>query len=144
MRQVGICGSDVHYWKNGGIGDFIVKAPMVLGHESAGIVSKLGPGVSHLAVGMLVMYWCIILDRLSCDMTQVVKARFLFTNPDKCTIVGLSVICSFLSGKSVNKCCLTITGWSFYDFSNVQIIFVFLCYKDEQNVDFLGLLHVTN
>ena len=31
--SVGICGSDVHYWTHGAIGDFIVKAPMVLGHE---------------------------------------------------------------------------------------------------------------
>ena len=30
---MGICGSDVHYWTHGAIGDFIVKAPMVLGHE---------------------------------------------------------------------------------------------------------------
>ena len=48
---MGICGSDVHYWTHGAIGDFIVKAPMILGHESAGIVSKLGPGVTNLAVG---------------------------------------------------------------------------------------------
>ena len=51
MHSVGICGSDVHYWKNGAIGDFIVKAPMVLGHESSGTVTKLGSGVTHLKVG---------------------------------------------------------------------------------------------
>ena len=51
MHSVGICGSDVHYWKNGAIGDFIVRAPMVLGHESSGTVTKLGPGVTHLKVG---------------------------------------------------------------------------------------------
>ena len=52
MKKVGICGSDVHYWTHGGIGDFILKAPMILGHESAGTVTKLGPGVTDLAVGM--------------------------------------------------------------------------------------------
>ncbi len=51
MRSVGICGSDVHYWTNGCIGDFVVRAPMVLGHESSGVVTKLGPGVTHLNVG---------------------------------------------------------------------------------------------
>lgn len=51
MQHVGICGSDVHYWKHGCIGDFIVKAPMILGHEAAGMVSKLGPGVTTLSVG---------------------------------------------------------------------------------------------
>ena len=40
MDSVGICGSDVHYWTHGAIGDFIVKAPMILGHEAAGIVEK--------------------------------------------------------------------------------------------------------
>eukprot|EP00088_Acartia_fossae_P043635 TRINITY_DN4600_c0_g1_i10.p1 TRINITY_DN4600_c0_g1~~TRINITY_DN4600_c0_g1_i10.p1 ORF type:complete len:364 (-),score=81.80 TRINITY_DN4600_c0_g1_i10:24-1088(-) len=51
MDSVGICGSDVHYWTHGAIGDFIVKAPMVLGHEAAGVVEKLGPNVKNLKVG---------------------------------------------------------------------------------------------
>lgn len=51
MSDVGICGSDVHYWQHGAIGDFIVKAPMILGHEAAGVVSKLGDGVTSLKVG---------------------------------------------------------------------------------------------
>lgn len=51
MHAVGICGSDVHYWKRGRIGDFILTAPMVLGHESSGIVSALGEGVTDLKVG---------------------------------------------------------------------------------------------
>jgi L-iditol 2-dehydrogenase len=51
MDSVGICGSDVHYWTHGAIGDFIVKAPMVLGHEAAGVVAKLGAHVKNLQVG---------------------------------------------------------------------------------------------
>jgi len=51
MQEVGICGSDVHYWTHGAIGDFIVKKPMILGHEASAIVSKLGEGVSSLKVG---------------------------------------------------------------------------------------------
>jgi len=51
MDSVGICGSDVHYWTHGAIGDFIVKAPMVLGHEAAGVVAKVGAKVKHLQVG---------------------------------------------------------------------------------------------
>merc|ERR1719210_1769427 len=46
MKAVGICGSDVHYWTHGAIGDFIVKKPMVIGHESAGEVVAAGPGSS--------------------------------------------------------------------------------------------------
>jgi len=51
IHSVGICGSDVHYWVNGCIGDFVVKAPMVLGHETSGIVAEVGPGVQHLKPG---------------------------------------------------------------------------------------------
>lgn len=51
MQDVGICGSDVHYWQHGRIGDFVVNAPMVLGHEASGVVSKLGQGVTNLKVG---------------------------------------------------------------------------------------------
>ena len=51
MQSVGICGSDVHYWQAGRIGDFIVKAPMVMGHESSGIVTALGEGVTYLRAG---------------------------------------------------------------------------------------------
>jgi len=51
MAAVGICGSDVHYWTHGNIGHFVVKAPMVIGHESAGVVVKLGKHVKTLKVG---------------------------------------------------------------------------------------------
>ncbi|KAG5724994.1 D-xylulose reductase A [Termitomyces sp. T112] len=51
VKKTGICGSDVHYLVHGRIGDFIVKNPMVLGHESSGIVAKVGPDVKHLKVG---------------------------------------------------------------------------------------------
>eukprot|EP00760_Papus_ankaliazontas_P028448 PhM_4_TR3717/c0_g2_i1/m.12263/K00008/SORD, gutB; L-iditol 2-dehydrogenase len=51
MRSIGICGSDVHYWRHGKIGDFVVKAPMVLGHESSGRVVAVGSAVTHLQVG---------------------------------------------------------------------------------------------
>jgi D-xylulose reductase len=47
----GICGSDVHYWQHGSIGPFILKAPMVLGHESAGTIVQCGSAVSSLKVG---------------------------------------------------------------------------------------------
>ncbi|XP_031553122.1 sorbitol dehydrogenase-like [Actinia tenebrosa] len=51
MHAVGICGSDVHYLKHMRIGDFIVNEPMVLGHESSGVVAEVGEGVTHLKVG---------------------------------------------------------------------------------------------
>jgi len=51
MDSVGICGSDVHYLAKGRIGDFIVTKPMVIGHEAAGVVAKVGKGVKSLKVG---------------------------------------------------------------------------------------------
>ncbi|KAG7177144.1 Sorbitol dehydrogenase-like 2, partial [Homarus americanus] len=51
MAQVGICGSDVSYWTKGAIGHFVVLAPMVLGHESAGVVAKCGKNVTSLKPG---------------------------------------------------------------------------------------------
>jgi len=51
VDTVGICGSDVHYYTHGKIGPFVVKEPMVLGHEAAGTVTEVGAAVSHLAVG---------------------------------------------------------------------------------------------
>lgn len=51
IKHVGICGSDVHYWKHGRIGSFIVTGPMVLGHEPSGVVVKVGSEVTNLKPG---------------------------------------------------------------------------------------------
>jgi D-xylulose reductase len=51
MHTVGICASDVHYWTEGKIGPFVVKEPMVLGHEGSGTVVEVGEGVTHLSPG---------------------------------------------------------------------------------------------
>ena len=51
IGSVGICGSDVHYYEHGRIGDYVVTSPMVLGHESSGVVVALGPGVTALEIG---------------------------------------------------------------------------------------------
>jgi L-idonate 5-dehydrogenase len=50
----GICGSDLHYYNNGGFGAIRIKQPMILGHEVAGRVAALGEGVEGLSVGDLV------------------------------------------------------------------------------------------
>jgi len=50
----GICGSDLHYYHHGGFGTVRIKQPMALGHEIAGVVDSVGPGVSHLKPGLRV------------------------------------------------------------------------------------------
>jgi L-iditol 2-dehydrogenase len=54
IRSVGVCGSDTHYYEHGRIGSFVVEEPLVLGHEAAGEVAEVGPGVTRLAVGQRV------------------------------------------------------------------------------------------
>ncbi len=54
MAAGGICGSDLHYYQDGGFGPVRVREPIIPGHEAAGYVAALGPNVSGLAVGALV------------------------------------------------------------------------------------------
>jgi D-xylulose reductase len=51
VHTVGVCGSDVHYYVHGGIGDYIVKQPMVLGHEGSGTIVEVGDAVTSLKIG---------------------------------------------------------------------------------------------
>jgi D-xylulose reductase len=51
IKNVGICGSDVHYYLHGNIGEYVVRKPMVLGHEAAGTIIEVGEKVKHLKVG---------------------------------------------------------------------------------------------
>lgn len=51
VNYTGICGSDVHYYVHGAIGHFVVKEPMVLGHESSGTIVEVGAAVTHLKPG---------------------------------------------------------------------------------------------
>ncbi len=51
IHTVGICGSDVHYYTNGAVGPFVVREPMVLGHEASGIITEVGAKVKYLKVG---------------------------------------------------------------------------------------------
>ncbi|KAJ3760377.1 GroES-like protein [Lentinula raphanica] len=62
VKATGLCGSDLHYYLAGRNGDFAIRSPLVLGHESSGIITALGAGVSsqypHLRVGMRVAIEC--------------------------------------------------------------------------------------
>ena len=53
VRATGICGSDVHFWKHGNIGESVVTTELGLGHESAGEVVKVGDEVRDLRIGGL-------------------------------------------------------------------------------------------
>ena len=54
IKHCGICGSDVHYYEKGRIGNFVVTKPIVLGHECSGEVVQVGKDVMHFKVNDLV------------------------------------------------------------------------------------------
>jgi len=47
----GICGSDLHYWREGRAGAFVLREPLVPGHEAAGTVLRVGAQVTRVAPG---------------------------------------------------------------------------------------------
>lgn len=51
VGAVGLCGSDIHYYKEGGIGGQVVEFPFTPGHECAGTVAQIGPAVRNLKPG---------------------------------------------------------------------------------------------
>ncbi len=51
VMAVGICGSDIHYYEHGRIGRYVVEKPLILGHECAGVVAKVGDKVTRFRVG---------------------------------------------------------------------------------------------
>lgn len=51
LEYVGICGSDIHYYESGAIGEYVVHPPFVLGHEPGGTVVEAGRNVKHLKPG---------------------------------------------------------------------------------------------
>lgn len=54
VRYGGVCGSDLHYWRHGGVGDFRLREPMVLGHEVVGTVVSYGDEASGPVAGTAV------------------------------------------------------------------------------------------
>jgi L-iditol 2-dehydrogenase len=87
IKSVGVCGSDVHYYRHGRIGSFIVKEPLILGHECAGEVAAIGSDVTNLRVGDRV----VIEPGVPCRKcwyckngryTKCPRIRFMATPPD--------------------------------------------------------------
>jgi L-iditol 2-dehydrogenase len=54
IKSVGVCGSDVHYYEHGRIGEHVVREPLVLGHEPSGEIVAVGAEVTRLSVGQRV------------------------------------------------------------------------------------------
>ena len=70
IKATGICGSDIHYYKSGSIGKYVVNQPMVLGHESSGEVVEVGSAVRSIKVGDRVAIEPGVPDRYSDETKQ--------------------------------------------------------------------------
>ncbi|KAK9449620.1 chaperonin 10-like protein [Limtongia smithiae] len=51
VRATGVCGSDIHFWKTGRIGELVFRGDCILGHEGAGEIIALGEGVTNFEIG---------------------------------------------------------------------------------------------
>lgn len=54
LGAAGICGSDLHYFLHGRVGAFVIREPLIPGHEASGIVARVGDAVTRVAPGMKV------------------------------------------------------------------------------------------
>lgn len=54
VSSVGVCGSDVHFYSEGRLGDWVVEDPLVLGHECSGVIVAVGDAVVPTRVGQRV------------------------------------------------------------------------------------------
>jgi L-iditol 2-dehydrogenase len=86
VRSVGVCGSDVHYYTHGRIGPFVVKSPLVLGHEMSGTIEAVGENVLEARIGERVAVEPGIPDRV-CEYCRIgrynlcANVRFMATPP---------------------------------------------------------------
>lgn len=86
IKEVGICASDIHWYRDGHIGDQYLEDPTILGHEFSGIVVEVGPDVSRVKVGDRVAVepgmWCFECDMCATeDFNLCRNIRFAGTSP---------------------------------------------------------------
>src|SRR5690606_21018182 len=93
----GICGSDVHYYREGRIAQYVVEAPMVLGHESAGVVVAAGSDEDGGLVGATVA----LEPGIPCDTCRECRAgyynlcaevRFFATPPNDGALIDYVIV----------------------------------------------------
>ncbi|XP_054157943.1 sorbitol dehydrogenase-like [Oppia nitens] len=77
-HTVGICGSDVHFWKDGKIDKWVINEPIVTGHESSATIVKVGSLVKNLKVGDRVS----VEPGVGCMACQTCKDGFYNLCPD--------------------------------------------------------------
>jgi L-iditol 2-dehydrogenase len=104
IKMVGVCGSDIHYYREGRIGDQVVKFPFVVGHEAAGIVERTGSKVTRVKAGQRVAIdpavYCGSCDQCRAGREHTCRKLLFLGCPDQidgalCEYVVLPEICCF-------------------------------------------------
>jgi len=104
IKMVGVCGSDIHYYSEGRIGDQIVKYPFLVGHEAAGIVESVGNNVSRVKPGQRIAIdpavYCGECDQCKAGRENTCRKMLFLGCPDQiegalCEYIVLPEICCF-------------------------------------------------
>ena len=87
VETVGVCGSDMHYYRTGRIGDLVVEYPFIVGHEFAGRVREVGRAVTDLKVGDAVavdpLIWCGKCDQCLADRKHTCRNQIFLGCPSQ-------------------------------------------------------------
>jgi L-iditol 2-dehydrogenase len=85
VSAVGVCGSDVHYYREGHISDYVVSAPLILGHEVAGTIVAVGNDVSPARVGQRVsvepQHPCRVCDQCKAGRYNLCSQMTFYATP---------------------------------------------------------------
>lgn len=95
IKAVGVCGSDIHFYREGRIGQFVVEKPIILGHESSGEVVEVGKAVKHLRPGDKVVIEPGYPDR-TCQFCKTGKYNLCATVPFMATPPTDGAFCEYV------------------------------------------------
>lgn len=103
VRNVGICGSDKHYFAEGRCGAFVPKAPFALGHEFSGVIAGLGAGVEGFALGEAVA----VDPLLACGVCPMCRSGHANLCPEK-RYMGSAAAWPHVDGALGEKVCVPV------------------------------------
>lgn len=87
IKMVGVCGSDIHYYTTGRIGNQVVKYPFIAGHEAAGIIEGVGSSVNNLFPGQRIAidpaYYCGECDQCKAGRENTCEKLLFLGCPDQ-------------------------------------------------------------
>ena len=124
MAAVGVCGSDIHYYTKGRIGDQIVQYPFIVGHEGSAIVKEVGNRVTRVKSGDPVVFDPLVVcgqcsQCLSGRRHTCFHARFLGIGYRDC--IG---ICRHALARVVFCCNIEFDSARLYKTGNLETIHI--------------------